>query len=402
VSLSRITQYGGGARSSSELSDFLDSLLESANVLGTERGATNRVAALGSSIQFSGAIPFSVGLEYAGEDNAYAGRYRLGATNFTVSLDLPILWKYFDATIGASEWQNSWYGHYLYPLGLSHEGRVIGHWFGDHRLFGDAIGGNSQTISVGWQGSSGYLRSTYRTLTHDVRWAGVGAQRPYKRMHMLDVSYSTHWRSHELKAGIVVGQDVFGDSFARFDASFDLAKSPIRFTRWVEDPHIDHSTTEIFVDVGLTYGTVVKILGVDIPNERTSASTQPHFAIGARRRVSDRSDLGVRVEVDEADGISLVSIRAVDYRYRIGRQLGVGAFFGAGRYDIGLPAYGYYFGVGVQIRDILPNWDIGIDFRLHEKLGRDKVLASDPPSTPDRTRVFYDVESISLSMSRRW
>jgi hypothetical protein len=110
----------------------------------------------------------------------------------------------------------------------------------------------------------------------------------------------------------------------------------------------------------------------------------------------------VRLEVDHADGQELLSFRALDYRFRFGRKLALGAFFGAARYNIGLPAYGYYWGAGIQFRDLLPKWDFGIDFRHHEKLGRDKVLASDPPSTPDRTRVFYDVDSIALYLSRRW
>jgi hypothetical protein len=60
--------------------------------------------------------------------------------------------------------------------------------------------------------------------------------------------------------------------------------------------------------------------------------------------------------------------------------------------------------LGVQYTDVLPKWDIGIDARHHEKLGRDKTLPvpPDPPSTPERTRMFFDMDGLTLSVSRRF
>jgi hypothetical protein len=118
--------------------------------------------------------------------------------------------------------------------------------------------------------------------------------------------------------------------------------------------------------------------------------------------VSERSDFGVRLEVDRVQGEQLLSVRALDYRFRWTRRLALSGFFGVGRYEVGLPAYGYYWGAGVQYRDVLPGWDVGVDLRHHEKLGRDKVLPDDPPSTPDRTRLFFDVDGATLYVSRRW
>ena len=79
--VTRITQYGGGARGSCD-ADFFDALFEPSNTTA-EAENSNRVAAITSSILFQGTIPFGVHLEYAGDDNAYAGNYRLGATNFS-------------------------------------------------------------------------------------------------------------------------------------------------------------------------------------------------------------------------------------------------------------------------------------------------------------------------------
>ena len=75
----------------------------------------------------------------------------------------------------------------------------------------------------------------------------------------------------------------------------------------------------------------------------------------------------------------------------------------SGRYDVDLPCYGYYWGAGLQYRDILPKWDLSLDWREHYKMGRDKtVLPNDPPSTPERTRMFFDVNSYALYLSRRF
>jgi hypothetical protein len=404
LSANRLVQYGGGARNTGGFSQFTNELFERSNKpdAGGLAEGSNRIASLNSSIQFPGKVPFAVHVEYAAEDNAYAGNYRLGATNVTVGLDLPILWKVFDATVEMSEWQNDWYVHPIYPFGLSNRDRIVGHWFGDNRLLGDAIGGASQSLAVGWQLPSGYARARYRHLAYDVDWAGVGATRPYDDLHSLALSYSIDWRGRPIEAELLVGQDVFGESFARLGAAVDFGAEGSRRLEVYDTSADAPSTTEVFIDLGTVYSRVQRILGVDIPNVTTAWDANIHAGIGARRRVSERSDFGVRLEVDRADGHQLISLRAIDYRFRWSRRLALGGFFGLGRYDTGLPGYGYYWGAGVQYVDLMPRWDLSLDFRQHDKLGRDKRLANDPPSTPDRTRVFFDVDGAALYLSRRF
>ena len=67
-----------------------------------------------------------------------------------------------------------------------------------------------------------------------------------------------------------------------------------------------------------------------------------------------------------------------------------------------MPAYGFFWGGGVQYMDVLPKWDVSLDWRRYDKLGRDKTLPTDPAPTPDRTRIFFDVDVASLYISRRW
>jgi hypothetical protein len=404
IAINRVMQYGGGARGGGSASEFFDALFHNSNqpdVAGQSEEFGNQVASLTSSILFPAAIPFAVHAEYAGEDNAYSGPYLLGATNFSLGIDFPLLWKSFDFSFEVSEWQNDWYVHHLYPEGLTNDGHVIGHWFGDQRYPGDAIGGNSQSLRFGWRLASGdYLQATYRTMSLDTAWRTSGDPLPtYERLQTLGINWSTVWKGHSVNMELSGGQDVFGDSFARIAASVDLAHDRTKSGDLSSGSDADDSV-DVFVDAGGNYSKVVQILGVGITN--TVTGSDMHLGVGARRSVSTHNDVGVRMELDEVDGHQLLSLRALDYRFRFSRHIAVGAFFGAGRYDVGLPAYGYYFGLGMQYMNVISKWDIGFDLRHYEKLGRDIALPTDPPSTPDRTRLFFDVNGMALYVSRRW
>ncbi len=400
VSINRVFQYGGGARGYGGLSGFLDAIYENSNQAddGTDEEFGNQVAALTSSILFPGRVPFAFRAEYAGEDNAYKGNYLLGATSLSLGVDFPRLWRHFDLTLEVSEWQRPWYSHHLYPRGLTNEDHVLGHWFGDERVFGDPVPGSSQMVRAGWILPSGdYLQARYRTLEFEP----FGAV-SYDRLQELSLNYSTSWKGRTIEAELSGGQDAFGESFGRLTLSADFAGHVTRRTPSSYEEDTDGSSTEVFVDAGAASLEARLILRSDAPTTKTDRETNAHVGIGARRQVSRRSDLGARLEIDQVNNYRLYSVRALDYRFRFTKRFAATAFFGAGRYDIGLPAHGYYWGAGLQWMDVFPNWDLSVDGRHHEKLGRDKMLPNDPPSTPDRTRMFFDVNSVSLYVSRRF
>ena len=126
----------------------------------------------------------------------------------------------------------------------------------------------------------------------------------------------------------------------------------------------------------------------------------PHFAVGARRAVSDRNDLGVRLEYDEVDGHALVGFRALDYRYRFDGPIALGVFAGAARYNLATPAFSVYFGAGAQWRDVIPNWDLTAEFKYAQNLARDHLLATDPQGP--RPDSFYKVDGGIFYLSRRF
>ena len=405
VAVSRITQYGGGPRGGKSFSDFWDALLTSSNVrdIPGENENVNRVAALSSSILFPGPVPFGVRLEYAGEDNTYRGKYRLGQTDISLGIDFPTLWRTFDATYELSEFQNGWYVHSVYADGPRHEGNVLGHWFADNRLPRDAIGGRSHLLRVGWRLPRGdYARASYRMLDLDPRWGFDDEQRPYRTMRVLELDYATQWLGHAVDAELQVGEDIFGESFFRVGAAFDFAPGKRTASPYYEEDR-PYSGTEIFVDWGVQFSKTREYLFMPgLVTQTTGFESNYHVGVGARRAVSTRNDLGVRLELDEVADRTLVSVRALDYRFRLNRKLAFGAFFGVGRYDLVLDAHGYYFGAGVQYRDLLPGWDLGVDYRRYDKLNRDKGLDSDPESNPGLPRRFVDVTGVSFYVSKRW
>jgi hypothetical protein len=405
VSVNRVVQYGGGARNAGIWSQFTDELFSSDNLSYGELQGSNRAASLASSILFPGRIPFSVNIEYAGEDNAYAEGYRLGATNLSLGIDLPQLGKNFDANLEISEWQNDWYVHGVYTKGLTNRGRVIGHWFGDQRIFGDAIGGSSQSARLGWrQRADRYWRATYRTMALDQEWPRDNLPRPYERAHSLALSLATQWQKFPLEFEIAGGRDVFGDSYTRFAASMDFAALGSSFSgASLEATDPANGGVELFVDLGANQSETTKFLLIGVTPDTAAKTTGPHVGFGARRAVSRRNDVGVRLELDDIDNNTMLSLRAIDYRFRFTPRFAIGGFFGVARYNYGLATNGYFWGGGLQLQNVLPKWDIGLDFRHYEKLNRDKTLPSDPvPEVGQHPRLYIDIDGMSLYISRRW
>lgn len=156
---------------------------------------------------------------------------------------------------------------------------------------------------------------------------------------------------------------------------------------------------EPFIDLGLNSSRV----GAKIANRQARVSTNTtglHFGVGVRRDLPKGGNIGVRLEVDDVDSNTLLAIRALDYRFNLSQRLAINAFAGAARLDLATPAYGYYFGGGVQFKNLRPKWDLSVDVRYGDKIARDNLLPTDPQGgSPDN---FYDLTGISVYLSRRF
>jgi hypothetical protein len=207
---------------------------------------------------------------------------------------------------------------------------------------------------------------------------------------------------------LMAGRDVFGENYSRLAAFVRYSDDGVNYDAAGTDfdsEEANDKSAAVFTDVGVAASKVQVNLGKGnaAPVYTTKNKAAPHIGLGARRAVSDRSDLGARIEFDRVDSHTFIAVRALDYRYRFHNPLALSVFFGAARYELATPAFGYYLGAGVQWRDILPRCDLSLDYRYGDKVARDKLLPQDnlQPTDP-RPDTFYDVTSTSLSLSYRW
>ena len=154
---------------------------------------------------------------------------------------------------------------------------------------------------------------------------------------------------------------------------------------------------DIFLDVGL-HGTHVEADVATFTRVTTSESGL-HVGAGLRRELTSGS-IGARVELDDINGELLLAVRALDYRRHLTNRFAVTAFLGAARLDLATPAYGYYLGTGVQVKELWPSWSLSVDLRYGDKIARDNVLPSDPQGGKNDN--FYDLSGVSVYLSRRF
>jgi hypothetical protein len=415
IGVNRLLEYGGGSGLPDSASFLVRDFFRPSGLSQTQG---NQQASYVSRFIFPGKTPFAVYAQYAGEDNSDGGSYLLGNAALSVGIDFPRIWHHFDLTYEISEWQNIWYVHNIFLDGMTNDGLVLGNWGADQRNFGDGVGARTQMLRIGWEPPfGGYLQERVRTAVNqtyyggDIRQYYPGEPPPFPYHHYYDFSvmYSRPWKDFTVGGEAFAGRDVYGQSFWRLSGFMRYGGD----ARTRDDGEVEDDSyaggpnprgSEVFVDVGGNVNKVHIDLDPEIPPTWTKLSLDPHFAVGARRAVSENNDLGVRVELDEIAAHALYGFRALDYRYRFGDSFAAGLFVGVDRYQLATPAYSMYGGVGVEwrnfLRSWLPHWDLGLDYRYAQNVARDHVLPTDPQgSRPDS---FYKIESAVLYLSRHF
>lgn len=156
---------------------------------------------------------------------------------------------------------------------------------------------------------------------------------------------------------------------------------------------------DVFVEIG-AHSARVEAMIANVDGDIETTETGWHLGIGASRPFGERNEIGVRVELDDVGGDLLLAVRALDFRRHLSDRFAAGAFIGAARLDLATPAYGYYVGAGVEVKDLVPRWDLGLDLRIGDKVARDNLLPTDPQGgSPDN---FYDITSVSLYLRHRF
>ena len=402
---SRLLQFAGGERkrSSRDLLNafFLPTRYDNiSDDLSSDNQFGNQVAALTSKFVFPTSRPVAVYFEYAGEDGSRKEGWRLGNTSLSAGIEISRVWNRFDFTYEVSDWQNGWFVNGVYPDGMSNEGHPIGHWGANERVPRDAVGAQSHSLRAGWAAPFGGLfELRYRTLQNEEYFG-----HDYEREHDVSLRYSRFWNQFAYGAEINVGRDVFGEEFQR-------ASAFVRYVpgQWGNDfatpseplPESATRNVDLFVDAGVS-ATRLEFNPYDGVTKTIKTNTVgPHLGVGLRRAVSSRNDFGVRLEMDEMDGRAALGVRAIDYRRRVSPRFALGLFAGAMRYDTPAATYGYYGGLNLQVRDILPRIDLNLDVRASDKMARDTVLPGDSPNNTWGD-VLYQIYSGSLYLSYRF
>jgi len=351
---------------------------------------------------YPGRIPFSLYFEYAGNDTAAGNHLSFSKTDLSVGLQFPRLGP-FDLTYEISEWQPTWYVHsassvqYGYGDGITNYLLSIGHWFGDQRLFGEAPGGQSNMLRLGFEPHfGGRFELTLRSLVNDPLYSSVA----YAHEYLGSLMYSYPLKDYVIGSQVDYGRDVYGAHYTRVGAFLRYGDALHSGAGDAEEsgPAARPEGTEVHVDVGAVASSVLTRDAPDAPRVSTGVGFGPHLTLGARRAASEHQDLGAALEADDVHGVSLLSARILDYRYRFENPLALNLFLGAARYAAQTPAYGFYYGAGLQWRNILPHWDLGIDVRYAAKL--DRVTPLPPPG--GQPYGYYDITYGTLYVSRKF
>jgi hypothetical protein len=407
LGLNRLVQFGGGARGGGSLTALLRAIVNPSKYsnlnpnLSIDQKAANQEASVTSSLIIPGRVPFVVYAEYAGEDTSHGRNYLLGDTALSWGIHFPHLPGGLDLTLEASEWQDNWYTHPIWQDGMTNDGLVISSWFGDQRVFNDAVGGRSAMARLAWDAwFGGRLELRYRTLQNQGYAVAPFGVMNYQRYHEMTVGYSRPWMGVIIGGEFDNGRDVFGATFSRLAGfvRYDDANSYSSTTLRDSEGYAGSANgSEVFFEAGASsFRTRVNLTELT-PVTALPRTSGAHFGLGARRSVSDHSDLGARVESDEASSHNLMGVRLIDYRYRFTGPLAITGFLGAARYALATPAYGFYYGAGLQWRDIVPRVDLGAEARYYDNIARDRLLASDPHT--NRRDSFYDIWGGVLSLS---
>jgi hypothetical protein len=408
----RIMVFGGGAAGGQTLGELVRAFFNPLQAQTTPSSTPvlgKQEASVTSRFIYPGHIPFSLYFEYAGNDSAGGNHLNFTKTDLSVGLQFPRLGP-FDVTYEFSEWQPTWYGphgassaQYGYLDGITNYLLSTGHWFGDQRRFDEPVGGQSNMLRIGFEPSfGGRLELTLRSLVNESYYL-YAFPTPYEHEGMGSLMYSYPLKDYIVGTQVDYGRDVFGAHYTRVTAF--LRYGDALHSADDEGDNYPGSTRpdgmEFHIDAGVAGSSVISDITSNTPRTSTGVGYGPHLTIGARRAASAHQDLGAALEVDDVHGVSLFSARILDYRYRFDNPLALNLFLGAARYAAPTPAYGPYIGAGLQWRNVLPKWDVGIDLRYASHINRVRTLPSDPQGGY-RLDAYYDITLGTLFVSRKF
>lgn len=214
----RTFQFSGGERPFSlkkVLSAFFDPR-GTDNRADTNNQSGNQIASITSKINIDSHIPFSLSVEYAGEDTGNSIEGQLGNSALITGLYIPYLFNdSLSLNYEYSNWQTAWYANSLYQWGYVHEGYVVGHWGAQpQRDERTAKEGHSHYINTVWQTPNSHI------ISLAIRRASNTPSSTYKDSWEAQMTYSWPLRQHILSFVLNSGEDYQGQFFSQVGVKF--------------------------------------------------------------------------------------------------------------------------------------------------------------------------------------
>lgn len=157
----------------------------------------------------------------------------------------------------------------------------------------------------------------------------------------------------------------------------------------------------IDVDVGMAYSDVSASEPSPIDGDFSSGDVGYHIGVGAYRNNDDsRWVYGVKLELQDVVGNSMISVRAIDVGYKFTPRFTFNGFLGAARYDLATPAFGYRLGLGGRYW-ISDRWALSAEASFADSVARDKLFPEENPGvgSPD---IFFDVVQLSVYLKYKF
>jgi hypothetical protein len=156
----------------------------------------------------------------------------------------------------------------------------------------------------------------------------------------------------------------------------------------------------IDVDFGVAYSKVSESEPSPADGDFDSGEVGYHLGVGAYRNTGDSPWVyGVKLELQDVVGNSLISVRAIDLGYKFTSRFTLNGYLGGARYDLATPAFGYRFGIGGRywMSDRLA---LSAEGSFADSVARDKLLPEEPPgNSPD---LFFDVFQLNLYLKYKF
>ncbi|MCC2617514.1 capsule assembly Wzi family protein [Aestuariibacter halophilus] len=223
LGINRTLQFGGGLREV-DFSDVIQAIFNPAGKdnVGDYTGDDpnfefgNQQASVTARYHYDGDFPFVLYGEIGGEDTEGEKNYKLGNETLSAGLYLPVLTDNIGLRYEFTRWSTAWYVHHLYQQGYTNEGRVMGHWGGSERQFGDDVKAHVHAMNVNWQMSSTQLLDI--TLRHIQNQSE--ATYTYDNGIELEATFSQATPQGFWGVTLYTGRSVFGGSFTRVNGFY--------------------------------------------------------------------------------------------------------------------------------------------------------------------------------------